>query len=152
MKEDATLVDLKSVYLQIKVASELWKYQLVKYKGQTFCLTRLDFGLNCAPRIMKKILKTVLAKSKRIQLATSSYIDDILVDESRVTVKELVSHLNEYSLVTKPPEPLDGGAALGLRLQKNEKDSSCFPRETNLTRRELFFVCRKLVGHYPLAG
>ena len=77
MKGDATLVDLRSAYLQIKVASELWKYKLVKYKGQTFCLTQLGFGLNCAPRIMTKILKTVLAKSKRIQLATSSYIEHL---------------------------------------------------------------------------
>lgn len=156
---DATLVDLKSAYLQIKVASEFWKYQLVKYKGQTFCLTRLGFGLNCAPRVMAVILKTVLSKSKRIQLATSSYIDDILVDESQVSAEELVDHLNKYGLATKPPEHLDGGAALGLKLQKNERGELVFSRGNelpctveNLTRRELFSVCGKLVGHYPLAG
>ena len=82
------------------------------------------------------------------------------MDESRVTVKELVSHLNKCDLVTKPPEPLDGGtAALGLKLQKNEKGELMFSRGNelpciveNLTRRELFSVCGKLVGHYPLAG
>lgn len=63
---ETTLVDLKSGYLQIRVAKELWKYQLVKYKGRPCCLTRLGFGLNSAPRIMSKILKTVLAKSKKV--------------------------------------------------------------------------------------
>ena len=59
MEGEATLVDLKSAYLQIRVAKELWKYQLVKYKGKLCCLTRLGFGLSCAPRIMSGILKTV---------------------------------------------------------------------------------------------
>ena len=77
---EAEIVDLKSAYLQIKVTEDLWKHQLVKYKGQVFCLTRLGFGLNSAPRIMSKILKTVLAKDKEIDRATSSYIDDIYVN------------------------------------------------------------------------
>lgn len=31
---ETTLVDLKSAYLQVRVAKELWEYQLVKYKGR----------------------------------------------------------------------------------------------------------------------
>ena len=58
-----TLAELKAAYLQIRVAEKLWKYQLVNYKGRTYCLTRLGFGLNSAPRIMAKILKTVLSKT-----------------------------------------------------------------------------------------
>ena len=46
------IVDLKSAYLQIGVSQELWKYQLVKYKGEIYCLTRLGFGLSSAPRII----------------------------------------------------------------------------------------------------
>ena len=34
------IVDLKSAYLQLHVAKELWQYQLVSYKGKTYCLTR----------------------------------------------------------------------------------------------------------------
>ena len=59
---NATLVDLKSAYLQIRVAEVLWKYQVVHYKGKFYYLTRLGFGLNCAPRAMSKILKFVLAQ------------------------------------------------------------------------------------------
>ena len=72
------ILDLKSAYLQLKIKRDLWKYQLVEYKGNTYCLTRLGFGLNCTPRIMSKILKSV----------TRSYINDILVDKSRVSFME----------------------------------------------------------------
>ena len=49
-------MDLKSASLQIHVAEKLWKYQLVRYKGKTYCLMRLGFELNSAPRIMTRIL------------------------------------------------------------------------------------------------
>ena len=39
-----TLVDLQSAYLQIRVDENLWPYQLVGYKDQIYCLTRLGFG------------------------------------------------------------------------------------------------------------
>ena len=156
---EATLVDLRSAYLQIRVAKELWKYQIVNYKGEYYCLTRLGFGLSAAPRIMTRILKTVLSKSERIDAATSPYIDDILVDESQVSAEELTKHLGEFGLVAKPPEPLDGGAALGLKIQRNKAGELMFSRGNelpvltpSLTRRELFSVCGKLVGHYPIAG
>ena len=42
------IVDLKSAYLQLHGAKELWQYQLVSYKGKTYCLTRLGFGQCCA--------------------------------------------------------------------------------------------------------
>ena len=153
-----TLVDLKSAYLQIRVAKKLWKYQLVEYKGRTYCLTRLGFGLNCAPRIMSKILKTVLQKDKQIHRATNSYIDDILLDEHLVTAKRLTEHLKRFGLLTKPPEQLDGGAALGLRLRQVGGElifsrGNQLPSVTGaLTRRELFSVCGKLTGHYPIAN
>ena len=47
------------------------EYQLVIYKEQIYCLTRLGFGLNVAPNIMSEILKAVLKKEeawKRAQI------------------------------------------------------------------------------------
>ena len=159
MEGEVKLVDLKSAYLQIRVARELWKYQLVKYKGKTYCLTRWGFGLNCAPRIMTSILKTVLRKSERVEKATSSYIDDILVKVLQTTVLEVVEHLKKFGLITKAPESLDGGAALGLKLRVNERGVLDFFRGNEipdipecLTRRDLFSICGKLIGHYPIAG
>lgn len=97
--ENVSVVDLKSAYLQLSVGEEVWPYQLVNYKGQTFCLTRLEFGLNSAPRIMSKILKTVLSKDEKIKRATSSYVDDILVNELVASADEVISHLNKFGLM-----------------------------------------------------
>ena len=110
------ILDLKSAYLQLKIKRDLWKYQLVEYKGNTYCLTRLEFRLNCGTRIISKILKSVLARNESIKGATSSYIDDILVDESKVSSDAVVEHLRKYWLVTKDSGPMNVGAALGLKL------------------------------------
>ena len=116
MSADVSIVDLKSAYLQLKIKRDLWKYQLVEYKGNAYFLTRLEFGLNCATRIISKILKSVLARNESIKGATSSYIDDILVDESKVSSDAVVEHLRKYWLVTKDSGPMNVGAALGLKL------------------------------------
>ena len=47
-----SLIDLTKAYLQLHVHLDLWKFQVVRYKGRTFCMTRLGFGLNVAPKIM----------------------------------------------------------------------------------------------------
>lgn len=159
MRQATRIVDLKSAYLQIHVDKKLWQYQLVKYKGRLYCLTRLGFGLSSAPKIMTAILKTALKGNRKVNKATSSYIDDILVEESEVTAEEVRDHVETYGLTAKPAEPLDGGTALGLKLQKDEKGTLIFKRGnevpevgTELTKRELFSICGKLVGHYPIAG
>lgn len=46
----AIIVDLKSVYLQLHVEEKLWWYQLVRYKGTTYRLKRLGFGLDVVPK------------------------------------------------------------------------------------------------------
>ena len=119
MEGEIALVDLNSAYLQVRVAKEFWQYQLVRYKGETYCLTRLGFGLSSAPRIMASILRYVLAKSVTIQASTKSYVDDILLKTSQVPAETLFAHLNRFGLVTKPPEQLDGGTALGLKVLRN---------------------------------
>ena len=152
------IVDLKSAYLQLYVAKRLWRYQLVRYKGRIYCLTRLGFGLNVAPKIMAAVLKTVLMKGDKTRGATDSYIDDILIDVTKVSTKEVVDHLNEFGLTTKPPEPLEDGAALGLKLKEGKKGELVFGRgneipqiTADMSRRELFSISGKLLGHYPIA-
>lgn len=56
---DVSLLDLQRAYLQIHVVKALWPYQTVMVKGQRYCLTRLGFGLNVAPLIMKAIIDAV---------------------------------------------------------------------------------------------
>ncbi|XP_067949793.1 uncharacterized protein [Watersipora subatra] len=156
------VVDLKSAYLQIHVSEDLWKYQVVKYKGVPYALTRLGFGLLCAPRIMTKILGKVLSLDERVRRGTDHYIDDIVVQESVLGVEELRKHLAKYRLATKEPEGLDGGRLLGISLKGNARGHLQMSRGTalseihlepaGLTKRELFSFCGRLVGHYPVAG
>ena len=62
MSADVSIIDLKSAYLQLKIKRDLWKHQLVEY-----CLTRLEFSLNCSTRIISNILKSVLARNESIR-------------------------------------------------------------------------------------
>ena len=150
-----TLVDLQSAYLRTRVDKKLWPYQLVEYKDKIYCLTRSGFGVCCAPRIMSKILKTVLKKDEHIYRATNSYIDDILVDEKVVSAQKLIQHLKKFGLVTKEPEPMEGCAALGLRLTLVNGDLTFYRGNQSreiLTRMELFSMCGQLIGTTQLWG
>ena len=55
----------------------------------------------------------MLSLDRRIQNATSHYIDDIAVDTSQVSIDEMVRHLAAYGLETKPVEDLCVGQATG---------------------------------------
>ena len=68
-------------HIQIHIDPDLWVFQQISYKNETYSLTRLDFGLASAPKIMSRILKTVLEQDETVAKATSHYIDDILVDQ-----------------------------------------------------------------------
>ena len=59
--ENVSIIDLSSAYMQLKIDEKLWAYQTVMFRGQRFCLTRLGFGLNVAPAIMKAVLDKVLS-------------------------------------------------------------------------------------------
>lgn len=143
MSRVLTNEELKSAYLQLHIAKKPWKYQQLKYKGKTYCLTRLGFGLCSAPRIMTKILSTVFSKGEGIIAATNSYMNDILVDEMRVAALIVFEHLEQYGLLRKQPEPLGGGSvALGLRLEMSKNGELMFRRgnevpevKENLSRR-----------------
>ena len=126
MERAAKIVELKSAYLQIHVDKKLWWYQLVEYKGQIYCLTRLGFGLSSTPKIMTADLKTVLTKDNVVKRATSSYIDDILVEEAEVTAEKVRDHINTYGLTTKPSESLENRMALRLKLWQNKTGKLIF--------------------------
>ena len=162
LQGELKVVDLKSAYLQIHISEDLWKYQIVRYKGIHYALTRLGFGLSCAPRIMTSILRKVLSLNDGVRRGTDHYINDIVVQESIVGVGEVRAHLTKYGLETKEPEDLDGGRLLGIALNKDSSGCLHMSRGTplvdvdlnmtGLTKRGLFLLCGRLVGHYPVAG
>ena len=161
MGRKLAVVDLAKAYLQIRVKSELWQYQRVKHKGTVFCLTRLAFGLNVAPKIMSRIVNHVLGLKKEIRAGTCSYIDDICVNTSKVDVTEVVRHLEAHGLMSKKPELLGESESvrmLGLKVRKTGEKlfwrrSGEVPEvKPDLTKRELFAACGELVGIYPVGG
>ena len=106
---------------------------------------------------MAAVLKAVLKKGSKTKEATDLYIDNIMVDVTKISTKE-VEHLKGFGLTAKSPESLDGGAALGLKLM-NKMGKLIFRRgneipeiEGEISRQELFSICGKLLGHYPVAG
>ena len=156
-----SIIDLRDAYMQLNVSKRLWQYQVVKFDGSFFALMRLGFGLNCAPKIMTEVLKKVLSLDKLIHEATDHYIDDIIVNESIVAVQKVVDHLQIYGLETKPVEAFHDVRVLGLQLTKPVSGGelkwirgNIVPKvyvET-MTRKELFSICGKLIGHYSVCG
>ena len=112
-----------------------------------------------APIIMRSIINIVMAQDEIIQGATSSYIDDIFVNESACTAARVRVHLLHFGLTCKDPEWLrDGTRVLGLRvMEKHGKFQWCRGGELPmlpdvLTRRSIFSLCGKLTGHLPVCG
>ena len=83
--------------------------QTVKVDGKRYCLTRLGFGLNVAPLIMKAIISTVLAQDKTVSRAVSMYIDNIFINEDVTPATCVREHLAQFRLECKDPKQLKNG-------------------------------------------
>ena len=103
MGANFALLDLQKAYLQIHVDESLWPYQTVEYKGTRFCLSRLGFGLNIAPRVMKTVLEAVVNQDEDVANAVSSYVDDVLVNEDVMSAENVSKHLGAFGLQCKEP-------------------------------------------------
>ena len=86
---------------------------MVIIKGKRYCLTRLGFGLNVVPLIMKIIVKIVLEQDELMKRATSAYLDDIYVNEDTVSVNEVKSRFESFGLPSKDPTR---AVVLGLKV------------------------------------
>lgn len=163
---NTVLLDLSSAYLQIHVDKSLWPFQTVLFRERRYCLTRLGFGLNVAPLVMKAILTYVLGQDEDVRRGASAYVDDIYVNEDIVAVQRVRDHLAKFGLECKPHERVaDGARVLGLRVWGEGDDvagranrlmwarGNCLPDEPLcLTRRSLFSYGGKLLSHLPVCG
>ena len=157
--ENVSIIDLSSAYMQLKIDEKLWAYQTVMFRGQRFCLTRLGFGLNVAPAIMRAVLEKILSQDENIWEGTSSHIDDILVNEDVVSARSVLNHLEMYGLHCKPVIRVSEGARI-LGLQVGIENKKLFWRRDNnfgeisssLTRRKIFSLCGKMTGNLPVCG
>ena len=131
----------------------------MKIKGQRYCLTRLGFGLNVAPQIMQSVVKAVIGQDETVSSATSSYIDDIFVNESACSAAQVKMHLERFGLTCKDPEQLSSGArVLGVYVWEERgklrwrRDSERPKIPSVLTHCAVFSVCGRLTRHFPVCG
>ncbi|KAK4312976.1 hypothetical protein Pmani_015641 [Petrolisthes manimaculis] len=157
--QKVALLDLRKAYLQIHVHPSLWSSQTVVFRGQRYCLTRLGFGLNIAPLVLKKVLGTILSWNEIIEQAASPYLDDIFVDEGIATAAEVEAHLHHYGLTCKPAERVsEGSRVLGIRVWVEHnvlrwrRDNMVCEMPNKLTRRAVFSICGRLTSHLPVCG
>ena len=66
---NVSVLDLRKIYLQLRVDQQLWPFQTVMVRGQWYCLTRLGFGLNVAPLGVMAVIKTILTQDSKIECA-----------------------------------------------------------------------------------
>ncbi len=92
--------------------------RLVEYRGKCYCLTRLGIGLKVAPKIMTTVLNKVLFMDSAVRSGTDLYVDDIIVNNDVVSNDHVIQHLRAYGLEAKPPESVNGGRVLGLRIER----------------------------------
>ena len=153
------VVDLRKAYLQLRLDRRLWPYQTVVVRGRRFCLTRLGFGLNIAPLVMKAVVRAVLSQDPVVERAVLPYVDDLLVNEDIISADRVVQHFSRFGLACKPPQrPVDGARMLGLRVRREmgvlhwTRDNGVPAPPARLTRRAVFAWCGKLVSHLPVCG
>ena len=116
MQENCAILDLKDAYMQIRAHPSCSRFQRVRFEGKLYELTRVGFGLACAPQILKAIVQYVLSLDDTIKLACNAYYDDILVDLGRVSAARVADHLRQYGLVAKLLKRLEETSALGLEV------------------------------------
>lgn len=154
------VVDLKRAYLQIRAHQRLWPFQTVMVGGRRYALTRVGFGLNVAPLMMKRVVQAVLSQDPEVERATIPYVDDLCVNEDIVSADRVVEHFARYGLECKPPERVQQGARLlGLRVGVAgggdlvwTRDNIVGPPPAVMTRRAIFSWCGRLVAHVPVCG
>ena len=67
---------------------------------------------------MATVVKIVLARGYETKGAIDLCIDNILIVVTKISTIEVVNHLEEFRLTTKPPESLEEEAMLSLKLKK----------------------------------
>ncbi|XP_045101323.1 uncharacterized protein LOC123498225 [Portunus trituberculatus] len=157
--ENVSVLDLRKAYLQVRVDQQLWPFQTVMVRGWRYCLTRLGFGLNIAPQVMKAVVKTILAQDSKIEQAVLPYVDDLLVNEDLVSAEQVAAHFASYGLECKQPVRVaDGARLLGLRVRPVNgelqwtRDNAVAAPPKQVTRRAVFAWCGRLIAHLPVGG
>jgi len=135
---NVTVIDLHRPYLQVYVHESLWPFQTVIFRGQRYCLTRLGFGLNVAPSIMKAVLAKLLSQDDTILRATSPYLDDIFVNEDVASAQQVERHLSQFGLTCKPAEGCPVAPGSWAWMCGGSQEGSCGDAATHLVKPRVY--------------
>ena len=137
----------------------MWVNETVMFCGKRYCLTRLGFGLNVTPQIMKTIVSAVLSQEETVEKSTLAYLNDIYINQAVSPVLHTWVKLAQFGLDCKDSEWLEDRAwVLGLDIRWEEstlkwKQKSVVPGIPEVhTGRTVFFLCGKLVEHLPVCS
>ncbi|XP_018496867.1 uncharacterized protein LOC108864903 [Galendromus occidentalis] len=72
-------IDLKDAFLSIPMHASSQPYLAFGWSQQTYCWTRLPFGLKTSPRVFTKMLKPVASKLRQQGVVVIVYLDDFLL-------------------------------------------------------------------------
>ena len=108
------ILDIRKAYLQVRLDPSMVRYQTVVYKGQTYVMQRMGFGLGIAPKVMSMIVQYVTGPYPEVD----NYVDDLFVPAKLVSTVE--EELLRYGLPTKPAENLESARVLGLQLHRSD--------------------------------
>ena len=126
---------------------------MVVFHSKRYGLTRLGFGLNVMPQIMKTIISAVFSQEETVEKATLAYLSDIYINKDVSPVSHIQAKLAQFGLDCKDPEWLeDRTCILGLEVSGEEGilrwkwGSVVLGISEVLTRWTVFFPVRKTCG------
>ena len=156
-----TLAEMEMTERELKAKLELYESSEVTVEKMLKCQDKIH-ELRTSKESLLDQLETMESQEESLQERLEETerrlkrkIVTLEVEMKNLKQKEL----KENGFVAKEPEALEGGAMLGLKLRKADDGQLKFERANTipevsqgLTRKELFSICGKLVGHYPKAG
>ncbi|XP_018496984.1 uncharacterized protein LOC108864943 [Galendromus occidentalis] len=72
-------IDLQDAFLSIPIHEDSRPFLVFQWQQQTFCWSRLSFGLKTSPRVFTKLLKPVVANLRQEEITLIVYLDDFLL-------------------------------------------------------------------------
>ena len=172
----AFLIDVEKAYMNIGVAKQLLRFQIVNVDEKFYCLTKMGFGISIAPRVLQCLIKKIITENNLIS-TINPYRDDILVgtnDGTEAGLREVQEEINkvrklllQHGLPTKAPVNLfdfTDGYTRPLGLELFRKDDEVYWRrrsdsdwklsqKSKLNCRDIAgFIGRACPASYPVLG
>lgn len=87
--------DLSDAYYHIPIHESSRKFLCVRWRGKVYRYNVLPFGLNLAPWLFTKTLRSVIKFCRRLGIAVIAYLDDFLWADDETHIHTLVQFARE---------------------------------------------------------